>query len=222
MPQTAFFDLDDTLLVGDSDVAWGRYLVTEGLVSPEPYTSQQQQFDVAYRQGILDMETYLTFVCSHLAEIPSDIRDSALHDFTQVVVRDMIKPAGQQQLKVHREQGDTIVLITATLLELAAPIAKLMGIQSVIASQCAWEGNTLTGRPRGLPCYQAGKVARATQYFSDCGVVAEDGFATSIFYSDSVNDVPLLEHVAMPKVVDPDPALASIAAERGWPVIRWT
>ena len=221
IPNTVFFDLDDTLLNGDSDVAWGQYLVTQGLVSPEPFNTRQQAYDRDYRDGTLDMASYLTFVCGHLAAIPQELRRSALKRFTHEVARPMIKPSGQRRLDQHRRDGDAVVLITATLFELVSPVAELMAINTVIASLSEQHEGALTGRPHGTPCYQTGKVERAAQYFRDQGIHPHDGFAASTFYSDSINDVPLLETVAQPRVVDPDESLLAVATDRGWPVLRW-
>ncbi|OGT91804.1 MAG: phosphoserine phosphatase [Gammaproteobacteria bacterium RIFOXYA12_FULL_61_12] len=211
----AIFDLDNTLLNGDSDYLWGRYLVERGIVDGERYDRENDRFYREYEAGKLDIFEFLAFALKPLADnSPEDLgrwREEFLHE----KIAPIILPAGRNLIEKHRSAGDTLMIITATNAFVTAPIAERLGIPHLLATDPEMNGGHYTGRVAGTPCFQNGKVERLQQWLAAHGADLKGSF----FYSDSRNDIPLLEQVEHPHAVDPDEALTAHAQERGWPII---
>lgn len=213
----AIFDLDNTLLDGDSDYLWGRFLVARGVVDATEYEQQNTAFYADYQAGCLDIEAFLRFSLRPLYE--HDLE--TLLAWREAFVRESIEPiilAGARALiEQHRQAGDHLLIITATNRFVTEPIAKCLGIPELIATEPEFCAGRYTGRVAGTPAFQQGKIVRLHQWLAQQGL-AEARLST-IFYSDSINDLPLLSEVDEPVAVDPDSRLAEVAAARGWPII---
>ena len=211
----ALFDLDNTLLGGDSDYLWGRFLVEQGIVDGDAYEQQNQVFYDQYKAGTLDIQAFLAFSLRPLAAHPPAKLNAWREEFLTRLIDPIILPAARALVQRHRAAGDTPVIITATNRFVTAPIAARFGIEHLIATEAEMQGERYTGRSSGIPCFQGGKVERLQQWLREQGADLEDSW----FYSDSHNDLPLLERVAHPVAVDPDDKLAQHAHRRGWPVM---
>lgn len=211
----AIFDLDNTLLAGDSDHAWGEFLVRRGLVDGDHYREQNDRFYADYCRGQLDIVAYSEFVFAVLArETPATL--AAWHrDFMAEQVAGMILPKGRELLQKHREQGHRLLIITATNTFITGPIAAELGVADLIATEPEIRDGRYTGKVSGTPCYQHGKITRLEQWLAATGESVEGAW----FYSDSRNDIPLLEYVTHPVAVDPDEALRAHAAGNGWGIL---
>lgn len=211
----ALFDLDNTLLKGDSDYAWGQFLVSKGLVERERYETANQYFYTQYQQGVLDIHEFSAFSFQPLSE-RSMAELATLHrEFMSSTVQPMITAAAQQLVDHHRRQGHTLVVITATNSFITRPIVTAFGITHLLATEPKIVNGRYTREIEGVPCFQTGKVTRLQQWLAN----REETLAGSYFYSDSHNDLPLLEMVDNPVVVDPDDTLHAIALQRGWSII---
>ena len=210
----ALFDLDNTLLAGDSDHAWGEFLITAQLVDGETHRARNDQFYADYEKGELDIHAYVKFTLEPVLACTKEERKQLHDQFMQQSVLPMMQEKAQALVSKHQQQGDRCLIITATNAFITAPIAAYLGIDTLLATDLEIQDDKLTGKISGTPCYQEGKVARLEQW------VAEQDTGYSIdeacFYSDSINDLPLLERVAEPVVVDPDDRLAEVARERNW------
>jgi len=211
----ALFDLDNTLLAGDSDYLWGRFLVEHQLVDAELYERENQRFYDQYRQGTLNIEEFLAFSLAPLAHHPAAQLHAWRETFIQQVIEPIILPAAEELLAQHRGQGDVLVIITATNRFVTAPIAERLQVSHLLATEVERVDGVYTGRSCGIPCFQDGKVTRLEQWLQSHDTGLEDSW----FYSDSHNDLPLLERVTHPVAVDPDDVLRHSAQSRNWPVI---
>ena len=211
----ALFDLDNTLLAGDSDYAWGEFLVHEKKVDPDHYARMNEQFYEDYQRGKLDIFAYLRFALAPLAALePHEL--VALHGkFMTEVVSKMWLPAAQALVDKHRKAGDRLMIITATNRFVVEPICHRFGISDVIATEPEQIAGRYTGQVAGVPSYQQGKVTRLQSWLEENA----ETLAGSSFYSDSINDMPLLEAVEKPVVVNPDKLLLAEANQRNWPVL---
>lgn len=210
----ALFDLDNTLLAGDSDHAWNEFLISRG-VAGQDFREGNDRFYEEYTQGRMDILAYVRFAVEPLMALGWQELESLRQDFLQQQVQPMILDKGRDLLARHRSRGDTLVIVTATNSFVTSPIARLLGVDDLLATELDIRGQRFTGQLRGVPCYQAGKVTRLMEWLSLHGA----DLTSSHFYTDSHNDLPLLDLVAHPCAVDPDPFLAAIALERGWPII---
>lgn len=211
----AIFDMDKTLLAGDSDYAWGEFLVERGLVNGESYKRANDRFYDAYRAGRLDIARYLAFVLRPLAENdPADLRRWREY-FMRDKVRPMITPAARKLVARHRDAGDTLLIITSTIEFVARPIAEEFGVDQLIASQGERIDGRYTGRVMGTPCYREGKVQRLCAWIKEHAQTLTDSWC----YSDSHNDLPLLELVDHPVAVNPDAILRQHAESQGWQIL---
>lgn len=212
----ALFDLDNTLLGGDSDHAWGEFLVQRGHVDAELYRTTNDRFYADYRAGTLDIRAYSEFVFAVLARNDLATLLRWREDFLAECIEPLLLPAAFDLLARHRAQGDELAIITATNRFITEPIARRYGVSHLLATEPeqAADGR-FTGRLAGVPCFQDGKVVRLQAWLQQHGHSLQDAW----FYSDSRNDLPLLEQVDHPVAVDPDEVLAATAAARGWPVI---
>jgi HAD superfamily hydrolase (TIGR01490 family) len=212
------FDLDNTLLSGDSDYEWGQFLVDRGVLARGEYEAQNAAFFEQYKAGTLDIHEYLGFALRPLAtHAPQDL--ARWHaEFMQSRILPMITPLARALVRRHLEAGELCAIVTATNSFVTAPIAREFGVPHLIATEPEAQAGRFTGRVAGTPCFREGKIRRVDEWLGGMGKRLED-FADSHFYSDSHNDLPLLERVRRPVAVDPDPQLAAEAARRGWPVI---
>jgi len=211
----ALFDLDNTLLAGDSDYLWGVFLGELGVVDKVTYESMNQHFYDDYKAGVLDIEEFLAFSLRPLADNDPQALAAWHARFMAERIEPLISPAAEALVARHRDAGDTLVIITATNSFVTAPIARRFGIDHLIATEPERIGDRYTGRVDGTPSFREGKVVRLTEWLTANGGNLDDSW----FYSDSHNDLPLLERVDHPVAVDPDPQLHHHAETRGWPVI---
>ncbi len=212
------FDLDNTLLAGDSDYEWGQFLIDRGVLDRDAYEVRNTAFFEQYKAGTLDIHAYLQFALEPLARhTPEDL--ARWHaDFMDTRIRPMIGPQAQALVRRHLDAGDLCAVVTATNSFVTAPIAREFGIPHLIATEPERAGDRFTGRVSGTPCFKEGKITRVQDWLAGLGRPLE-AFSLSTFYSDSQNDLPLLSLVKQPVAVDPDEKLAAEAARRGWPVI---
>ncbi len=211
----AIFDLDNTLLAGDSDYLWGQFLVEQGIVDAEAYERANEHFYEKYREGKLDIAEFLQFALKPLADNEPDQLYAWREIFIEEKIKPILLPAARDIIERHRQAGDMLIVITATNRFVTEPIVKLYGIEHLIATTPEFEGGRYTGRFEGTPCFQEGKVIRLDEWIEE----NDYGLDDSWFYSDSHNDLPLLAKVSNPVAVDPDEILSRVARERGWPVI---
>ncbi len=211
----AIFDLDNTLLGGDSDYLWGQFLVEKKLVDPVIYEQENQRFYDEYKAGTLDIYEFLEFSLAPLSQ-HSTAELSELHnEFMQKKIASIWLPKAEKLLARHRLNNDFLLIITATNYFVTAPIAKKLGVDDIIATMPEQKNGAYTGKVAGIPCFQDGKVERLSQWLQENNYSLDN----SHFYSDSVNDLPLLLKVTHPVAVDPDDKLKIHAAEHCWPVI---
>lgn len=216
----ALFDLDNTLLRGDSDYAWGEFLTEKGIVDAQTHQRENDRFYQQYLDGELDIYEFLDFQLRPLAQHPRAQLDQWRNEYLQRYIQPMITPQAQALVSKHRERGDTPVIITATNSFVTRPIADLFGVKHLIATEPEIINGEFTGKVEGLPSFQEGKVTRLKQWLNHPG--RELSLTGSWFYSDSHNDLPLLEIVDNPVAVHPDPELQAIARKRGWPIQHLT
>jgi len=210
------FDLDNTLLAGDSDYLWNVFLVDQGLVNEGSYREENERFYADYERGELDITAYQEFQLAAMAKMPLSDLERHRHRFVDQCIMPIVLPKARTLVDHHREQGDTLLIITATNRFVTEPIASLFAVDCLIATEPQWLNGGLTGKITGIPCYQGGKVERMQVWMHEHGLGWEDSWC----YSDSHNDIPLLEQVSHPVAVNPDPSLANIAGERHWTVLN--
>ncbi len=213
----ALFDLDNTLLAGDSDYQWGVFLVAKGLVDGDVYEKANERFYQQYADGELDIHEFLNFSLGPLAQIPATTLSQLHEEFMDQHIRPIMTSQGQQAVDLHRENGDTILIITATNRFVTQPIADAFGVDHLIATEPEVVDGQYTGRVAGVPSFQDGKITRLQDWMEHSGETLEG----SAFYSDSHNDLPLLEIVSRPVAVDPDPQLRDIALQKNWEIISF-
>ena len=214
----ALFDLDNTLLTGDSDYEWGQFLVDRGVLDRASYEAQNRTYYDQYVAGTLDIHEYLGFALRPLAEHSAPDLAGWHTEFMNQRVLPMITAAARSLVRSHADAGDLCAIVTATNSFVTAPIAREFGITHLIATEPETLDGRFTGRISGTPCFREGKVRRIDEWLASRGRRLAE-FAESTFYSDSHNDLPLLERVSRPVAVDPDETLAAEALRRGWAVI---
>ncbi len=211
----ALFDLDNTLLSGDSDYEWGCFLVRKNLVDQAAYDAANLKFYEQYKQGTLDIYEFSAFSFQPLTQHSMEALQALHHEFMQTVVTPMMGSKAQALVDYHREQGHTLLVITATNSFITRPIANAFGIDILLATEPKIVEGRYTTEIEGTPCFQEGKVERLAQWLQENNA----SLAGSYFYSDSYNDIPLMEQVENVIAVDPDEKLAEIAGQRGWQII---
>jgi HAD superfamily hydrolase (TIGR01490 family) len=211
----AIFDLDNTLLGGDSDHAWGQFLVDNGIVDAQAYQQANDYFFQQYQQGGLDIHEFLAFSLKPLAQHSKQQLDQWHQQFMRETIAPIRLPKADALLQQHREQGDFLLIITATNLFVTAPSAASLGVDHILATVPEFINGAYTGKVEGTPCFQQGKVERLQEWLANSG----QSLAGSYFYSDSHNDLPLLEQVDHPIAVDADDILTQHANKHGWPTI---
>ena len=211
----AIFDLDNTLINGDSDHTWGEFLLARKLVDEQQYRRQNDQFYQDYQRASLDIDAYLRFALEPLT-LYSPAELSRWHqDFMRECIEPIMLPKAQQLLAEHRERGDYLLIITATNGFITRPIAERLGVDEILATDPELKDGRYTGHYLGTPCFGAGKVTNLKRWLER----HDKSLDGSYFYSDSINDLPLLEQVSYPIAVNPDERLAAIARERNWPTL---
>lgn len=213
----ALFDLDDTLLDGDSASLWFNYLIKNG-IAPESMQEEEHHMMQLYYRGELAMEEYMQFTLQPLAGRSVHEVSGWMNDVLQRDIAPRLFPQGQARLDWHRARGDRIVLISASGENIVKPIAGYMGIDDVIAINLEQTDGCYTGKTEGVLSYQAGKVIRLQEWL----LGNPHSLADSYGYSDSINDVPLLEAVAHSWVINPGDKLSAVAAQQGWQIVKWT
>jgi HAD superfamily hydrolase (TIGR01490 family) len=211
----ALFDLDNTLIAGDSDYLWGCFLVEQGIVDGATYERENRRFYDQYKVGELDIHEFLDFQLRPLAEHSMDTLRQWRSQYIQEKITPILLPKAHALIDRHRQQGDTLVVITATNRFITSPIVRLYGIEHLLATEPEIIDNSYTGNVSGVPCFQAGKVERLSDWLEDGRQSLDDSW----FYSDSHNDLPLLGKVTHPVAVDPDKILEQHAKDHHWPVI---
>ncbi|MDD5177450.1 MAG: HAD-IB family hydrolase [Sterolibacterium sp.] len=216
----ALFDLDNTLLSGDSDFEWAQFLIDKGVLDRELQEAKNQEFYEQYKAGTLDIHAFLDFQLLPLTRHERAELDAWHADFMRLRIRPMIGVAARVLVQKHQDAGDLTAMVTATNSFVTGPIAREFGIPHLIATIPAQDPGTgrYTGKPRGLPAFREGKITRVEGWLESLGLW-RGGFARSYFYSDSLNDLPLLSLVSDPVAVDPDDTLRAHAGKSGWPII---
>jgi HAD superfamily hydrolase (TIGR01490 family) len=212
------FDLDNTLLAGDSDYEWGQFLVDLGVLERAEYEAQNREFYEQYVAGTLDIHEFLGFALRPLAQHSSAELARWHADFMRSRILPMIGAKARALVERHAAAGELCALVTATNSFVTGPIAREFGIAHLIATEPEAVDGRFTGRVAGTPCFREGKVLRVEQWLGRLGL-SWAALAQSAFYSDSHNDLPLLERVTHPVAVDPDETLEAEARRRGWPVV---
>ena len=214
----ALFDIDNTLLSIDSDHAWGHFLVSQGVVDGPVYDRANDYFYSQYKAGALNIFEYLEFALQPLAAHPRAQLDEWHEKFMATVIRPAITQSARDLVAGHLAAGDVCCCVTATNAFVTEPIAREFGVPHLIAIDLEKHEGRFTGKPRGIPSFQEGKIVRVEAWLQTMDQRISD-YPKSYFYSDSRNDLPLLERVSDPVAVNPDPVLLARAQERGWPVI---
>jgi HAD superfamily hydrolase (TIGR01490 family) len=212
------FDLDNTLLAGDSDFAWAQFLISRGVLDREVYEARNLAFYEQYKAGTLDIFEFLDFQLAPLARHPRAQLDAWHRDFMAECIRPMMTPAARALVNQRLAAGDLVAIVTATNSFVTGPIAREFGISHLVATIPAQEGGSFTGKPRGMPAFKGGKIQRVDDWLESLGLYL-GSFESSAFYSDSHNDLPLLQRVDRPVAVDPDDHLREHARVQGWEVI---
>jgi HAD superfamily hydrolase (TIGR01490 family) len=212
------FDLDNTLLAGDSDFEWAQFLITKGVLDREVYEARNAEFYEQYKAGTLDIHAFLDFQLKPLARHPRRQLDAWHAEFMAERILPIVLPAARALVRRHQAEGALAAVVTATNSFITAPIAREFGIAHLIATEPESAGGEFTGRVVGTPSFREGKVVRLEQWLEGMGRTL-GSFGRSWFYSDSLNDLPLLAKVSDPVAVDPDPTLAAHAQQNGWPII---
>ena len=212
------FDLDNTLLAGDSDHEWGRFLIEKDVLDGATYEAKNDEFFQQYKAGKLDIHAFLDFQLAPLAAHARAELDRWHAEFMRRKVLPMIGASARRLAARHLDEGSLCAVVTATNSFVTAPIAREFGVSNLIATEPEQRDGSFTGKPAGTPCFREGKVVRTEEWLAHAGRRWAD-FSATWFYSDSHNDLPLLERVTRPVAVDPDDTLRGIAGERGWPVI---
>lgn len=214
------FDLDGTLIPVDSDHAFGGFMVEVGWVDGAVWGARNDEFFAQYNAGTLDLPAYIEFATSAWRARPLAEAFAMRERFMAEVMQPALRPEAVALVEQHRAAGDLIALVTATNEFVTAPIAEAFGIEHLIAVQLERDAaGRYTGAVRGVPSFREGKIARVDDWLQGLGAQWRD-FERVNFYSDSTNDLPLLERVSHPVATNPSPALARIAAERGWPQLQ--
>lgn len=211
----AIFDLDNTLIAGDSDHAWGEFLVAQGLVDGVWYKAQNDKFYADYCTGQLDIIAYSEFVFGFLAQHDMSYLQQLHQQFMAQVIQPIMLPKAQALIQQHRDAGDFLLIITATNRFITQPIGEALGISELLATEPEFKNGRYTGKVEGTPCYKEGKITRYQAWLSTQNIMFEQVF----FYSDSHNDLPLLKIVDTPIAVDPDDTLKQYAQQQNWPIL---
>ena len=213
----AIFDLDNTLIGGDSDFLWGEFLGEEGVVDANAYRKKNEYFYQQYDLGKLDIYAWLDFCLEPLSRYSMTELEAFHHRFMIQKIEPIMLDKAQNCINQHKERGDTVLVMTASNSFVTAPIAKKYGINQMLATEPEIKAGRYTGGVSGIPCFQSGKVDKLMPWLQK----NEETLTGSTFYSDSHNDLPLLELVDNPVAVNADKILTKIAEKKGWEVLNW-
>lgn len=214
----ALFDLDNTLIAGDSDFQWAQFLIEKKALDRELHESRNMEFYEQYKTGTLDIHEFLDFQLKPLARHSRVQLEAWRSEFMIQKIMLLIAPGTRQLIERHKLDGDLCIIITATNSFVTAPIAQALGIQHLIATEPEEKEGEFTGKVSGVPCFREGKIERLEDWL-DKHNLTWLSFLRSWFYSDSLNDLPLLSKVTHPVAVDPDATLKSHAERNNWPII---
>ena len=216
----ALFDLDHTLLPLDSDHAWGEFTTQFGWHEAASFRAINDRFYDQYKMGVLNLAEYIAFTTEGIRRVGQDAAQAAHQRFMHEIIRPAIRPQARARLQKHRDAGDTLVLITATNEFVTRPIAQELGFEHLLAVELQKGADGwYNGQIQGVPSFREGKVTRMQAWLAERGC-SLDAIERSCFYSDSINDLPLLEQVQSPVATNPDKSLLSIARERQWQVLQ--
>lgn len=214
----ALFDLDNTILAGDSDYNWSRFLIQEGYLDGAIHAEKNEKFYADYKAGTLDIYAFVEFQFKPLARNPRTVLNQLLKKYVEEVIKPMITEKARALVKRHQEEGDLIIVITATNSFITKPIAELFSIENLIGTDPEEKEGEFTGKVSGLPSFKEGKVTRLEAWLKGKNLSLAS-FEKSYFYSDSHNDLPLMQKVTHPVAVDSDDVLSEYAKSMGWPQI---
>lgn len=222
MKKLALFDLDHTLIPLDSDHAWGVYTTRIGWTDPVDFQRRNDEFYAHYKAGTLDIHDYVRFATLAMRRQGALPSQAAHARFMDTVVQPAIRPQALALVRAHQNNGDEVVIVTATNEFVTRPIAQAFGVSELIAVELARDesgahAGWITGEIQGTPSFREGKITRVTQWLADRGLGWAD--VESTFYSDSINDLSLLAHVTHPVATNPDERLRAVAIERGWRIL---
>ncbi|MES2355228.1 MAG: HAD family hydrolase [Pseudomonadota bacterium] len=216
MTKLVLFDLDNTLLNGDSDFEWAQFLIEKGVLEREVYEAKNREFYEQYKAGTLDINAFLDFQLKPLSRHSRIQLEEWRHEFIQQKILPLITASAREIVNSHK--NSLTVIITATNTFVTRPIADLLGVTHLIATEPEARDGEFTGRVTGTPCFREGKVTRLNEWLASRETSLKE-FESSHFYSDSLNDLPLLSNVTNPVAVDPDPTLRTHAETHAWPII---
>ena len=214
----ALFDLDNTLLAGDSDFEWAQFLIEQKALDRELHEARNLEFYEQYKDGTLDIHEFLNFQLKPLARHPRSQLDAWHREFMSQKILPIIAPGARKLIEKHQVDGDLCIIITATNRFVTAPIAQVLGIENLIATEAEQKDGEFTGEVADIPCFREGKITRLENWL-DAHNLTWMSFLQSWFYSDSLNDLPLLEKVTHPVAVDPDPTLKKHAEQNEWQIM---
>ena len=214
----ALFDLDNTLLTSDSDFEWSQFLIEKKVLDRKEYESRNLEFYEQYKSGTLDINKFLDFQLQPLSLYPRTQLDDWHNEFMAKKIMSQIAPGAYKLINEHMLGGDLCIIITATNRFVTEPIARVLGINNLIATEPGQKDGQFTGQISGIPCFREGKITRLEDWM-DKHNLTWLSFLESWFYSDSLNDIPLLKKVTNPVAVDPDSTLEKYAKENNWPII---
>ncbi|MBU0601589.1 MAG: HAD family phosphatase [Gammaproteobacteria bacterium] len=217
--ELVLFDLDNTLLAGDSDFEWAQFLISRGVLDRELYEARNATFYAQYKAGTLDIHEFLAFQLAPLARHRRAELDAWHAEFMATQIRPRLSDGARALVNGHLETGALCAIVTATNSFITGPIARELDIGHLIATIPAQENGEFTGKPRGTPAFREGKIERVERWLEELGLYL-GSFRRTTFYSDSLNDLPLLCRVTHPVAVDPDPTLEAHAIKHGWPVMH--
>ena len=211
----AIFDLDNTLIGGDSDYLWGKFLCKNGIVNQEIHSMEHERYYKDYKAGVLDISKFLEFQLQPLVNVDPEILSARRKQYIDEMIRPILLDKAIELIADHRQQNHVLLIITATNRFITEPIAELLEITNLIASEAEIKDGRYTGKPVGIPSYAEGKITRLKNWLEEHEFRPDETW----FYSDSHNDLPLLKTVEHPVAVDPDEILKKEAEKKGWPII---
>ncbi|MBK7955020.1 MAG: HAD family hydrolase [Candidatus Accumulibacter sp.] len=214
----ALFDLDNTLIAGDSDFEWAQFLIGKGILERALYEARNLEFYEQYKAGTLDIEVFLDFQLQPLSRYPRQVLDSWQREFMSRHILPLVSEKARALVREHLDRSALCAIVTATNSFVTGPIVREFGIAHLIATIPAQENGQFTGQPRGIPSFREGKIIRVEAWLEAMGLWWSS-FERSWFYSDSLNDLPLLSKVSNPVAVDPDPTLRARAEASAWPIL---
>ena len=216
--QLAIFDLDNTLLNGDSDYNWNLFLIKHGVLDSDLHKKRNEQFFKEYQSGNLDVYAYCEFQFKTLKENPRKLLDELRSKYIDKIIRPMITKEAWDLVEAHRNENHELIIITATNSYITKPIADLFGIKNLIGTDLEELNGQFTGKVSGIPSFQEGKITRLNLWLKERDLNFDE-LEKTFFYSDSMNDIPLLEKVSNPVAANPDETLKEKAIKEDWPII---